>query len=157
MSSSLNRAMLIGNLTRDPELKKTTGGQSVCSFSIATNRAYTDAQGVKHDQADYHNLVAWGRLAEICGQYLTKGKKIYADGRLQTREWDGQDGQKKYRTEIVLENMVMLGGGPGRGEGGMEAPSYEPITSSSQAPAPTFSNTPSGVPDQEIKLEDIPF
>ena len=108
MAGTLNKVTLIGNLTREPELKKTQGGQSVCTFSLATNRTYTDSSGVKKDQAEYHNIVTWGKLAEICGQYLVKGKKIYVDGRIQTREWEGTDGQKKFRTEIVAENMIML-------------------------------------------------
>ncbi len=138
--------MLIGNLTRDPELRKTTSGQSVCSFSIATNRVYTDASGQKKENADYHNIVAWGRLAEICAQYLTKGKKVYIDGRIQTRDWEGQDGQKKYRTEIIAENMIMLDrGGSGMGGG-----------SASITPAPML-DEPSAAPEEEIKLEDIPF
>lgn len=149
MASSLNKAMLIGNLTRDPELRKTTSGQAVCSFSIATNRVYTDAQGQKKDQPEYHNIVAWGRLAEICSQYLNKGKKVYIDGRIQTRDWEAQDGQKKYRTEIVAENMIMLdrGGSPmGGGQGNSFASSSASVA-----------DEPSAAPDDEIKLEDIPF
>lgn len=148
MAGTLNRVMLIGNLTRDPELKKTAGGQSVCTFSIATNRSYTDASGQRKDQVEYHNIVTWAKLAEICGQYLVKGKKIYVDGRLQTREWEGQDGQKKYRTEVVAENMIMLDRmGPG---GGVQTPS-------SSTPLPAAGDVPVANPDDEIKLEDIPF
>lgn len=149
MANSLNRATLIGNLTRDPELRKTTNGQSVASFSIATNRSFTTQTGERKEQADYHNIVAWGRLAEICAQYLTKGKKVYVDGRIQNREWEGQDGQKRYRTEIVVENMIMLdkaggmGGGSFSKSSGDTGSADEPI-----APAPA---------DDEIKLEDIPF
>lgn len=152
MANSLNKAMLIGNLTRDPELRKTTSGQSVCSFSIATNRIYTDASGQKKDQPDYHNIVAWGKLGEICGQYLVKGKKVYIDGRMQTRDWEGQDGQKKYRTEIVAENMIMLdrGGSPMAGGGTSGA---VPMSVGAAAMA----DEPAANPDDEIKLEDIPF
>ncbi len=154
MAGSLNRAMLIGNLTRDPELRKTAGGQSVCSFSIATNRSYTDASGQKKEQVDYHNIVTWGKLAEICGQYLVKGKKIYVDGRLQTREWEAQDGQKRFRTEIVAENMIMLDrpgqGGSGMG-GGMNNAGFAASMPTSEVEAPSTN------PDDEIKLEDIPF
>jgi single-strand DNA-binding protein len=152
MAASLNRAEIIGNLTRDPELRKTTSGQSVASFSVATNRAYTDSTGVKKEQADYHNVVAWGRLAEICSQYLTKGKKVYIDGRMQTRDWEGQDGQKKYRTEIVAENMIMLD----RGGSPMGGGSSRPDASSADG-APNVADEPSQTPDDEIKLEDIPF
>jgi single-strand DNA-binding protein len=149
MAGTLNKVMLIGNLTRDPELKKTTGGQSVCTFSIATNRTYTDASGVKKDQVEYHNIVTWAKLAEICGQYLVKGKKIYVDGRLQTREWDGQDGQKKYRTEVVAENMIMLDRGGSPMAGGAPVPT--------SVGAAALADAPVSNPDDEIKLEDIPF
>ncbi len=158
MASSLNKAMLIGNLTRDPEMRKTTGGQSVTTFSMATNRAYTDKAGIKKEEADFHNVVAWGRLAEICAQYLTKGKKVYVDGRIQTRDWEGQDGVKKYRTEIVIENMIMLGG-PG-GSTSKSTPitaSPEYVASPNFEEAPIAASEPSQTPDDEIKLEDIPF
>lgn len=155
MASSLNRVTLIGNLTRDPELRKTTGGQSVASFTIATNRSYTATDGAKKEQADYHSLVAWGRLGEVCAQYLTKGKKIYVDGRLQTREWTGQDAQKRYRTEIVIENMIMLD------RAGQTSGVSKPIDSADvaaeAAAAPVMADEPSQAPADEIKLEDIPF
>lgn len=149
MANSLNRAMLIGNLTRDPELRKTANGQSVTSFSIATNRAFTTQTGEKKEQADYHNIVAWGRLAEICAQYLTKGKKIYVDGRIQNREWEGTDGQKRYRTEVVVENMIMLDRA-GNSTGSYKASGNEPSFGGDEPVAPTPA-------DDEIKLEDIPF
>lgn len=159
MAASLNKAMLIGNLTRDPEMRKTTTGQSVTTFSMATNRTYTDKNGIKKDEADYHNIVAWGRLAEICQQYLNKGKKIYVDGRIQTRDWEGQDGVKKYRTEIVIENMIMLdrGGSPATGGAkGSTAVSSGPAVAANDE-APIVASEPSQNPDDEIKLEDIPF
>lgn len=146
MANSLNKAMLIGNLTRDPELRKTANGQSVTSFSIATNRAFTTQTGERKEQADYHNIVAWGRLAEICAQYLTKGKKIYVDGRIQSREWEGQDGQKRYRTEVVAENMIMLDKAGGMGGG-----------TSYKSDAPMSDDAPVPPAEDEIKLEDIPF
>jgi single-strand DNA-binding protein len=149
MAASLNKAMLIGNLTRDPELRKTTSGQSVCSFSIATNRTYTDASGVKKDQPEYHNIVAWGKLGEICAQYLVKGKKVYIDGRIQTRDWDGTDGQKRYRTEVVAENMIMLDRGGSPMTGGAAVPM--------STGAAAMADEPAANPDDEIKLEDIPF
>ncbi len=158
MANSLNKATLIGNLTRDPELRKTAGGQAVTSFSIATNRVFTTATGEKKDQADYHNIVAWGRLAEICAQYLTKGKKVYVDGRIQSREWEGQDGVKRYRTEIVAENLIMLdrptgaqaGGGYAQAGGG-----YGKNDSSGNVPS--MDDAPLPPAEEEIKLEDIPF
>lgn len=108
MAMSLNRVQLIGNLTKDPELRQIPGGQTVASFSIATNFSWTDQSGQRQEKAEYHNIVAWRKLADICGQYLRKGSKIFLEGRIQTREWEGEDGVKRYRTEIVAENMIML-------------------------------------------------
>ena len=105
---NLNKVMLIGNLTRDPELRTTQTCHNVAHFALATNQSWKDESGAKKEKAEFHNIVAWGRLAEICSQYLNKGKKIYVEGRLQTRDWQGQDGVKRYRTEIVAENMIML-------------------------------------------------
>jgi len=153
---SLNRATLIGNLTRDPETRQTPGGQAVCSFSIATNRAWTGNDGVKQDATEFHNIVAWGKLADICGQYLSKGKKIYVEGRLQTRDWEGQDGVKRYRTEIVAENMIMLdnkGGAPAGGSAFSASPSAGGFT----PPQPKMQDDPSVNVDQEIRMEEIPF
>ena len=105
----LNKVMLIGNITRDPELRSTPSGQSVANFGLATNRVWKDPNsGERREAAEFHNIVAWGRLAEICGQYLRKGSKIFVEGRLQTRSWQGQDGNKRYMTEVVMENMIML-------------------------------------------------
>jgi single-strand DNA-binding protein len=108
MAMSLNRVQLIGNLTKDPELRQIPGGQTVASFSIATNFSWTDQSGQRQEKAEYHNIVAWRKLADICGQYLRKGSKVFLEGRIQTREWEGEDGVKRYRTEIVAENMIML-------------------------------------------------
>ncbi len=153
MAMSLNRVQLIGNLTRDPELKQIPGGQVVASFGIATNRTWKDASGEKQEKADFHNIVVWGKLAEICGQYLKKGGKIFIEGRLQTRDWEGDDGVKRYRTEIVGENMIMLGG---RGEvapmdrdaGGIEAV----VKDEKPAAAPVKAAS-----DDEVKVDDLPF
>lgn len=108
MAMSLNRAQLIGNLTRDPELRQIPGGSTVASFGIATNFSWTDQGGQRQEKVEFHNIVAWRKLAEICGQYLKKGSKVYIEGRIQTRDWEGEDGVKRYRTEIVAENMIML-------------------------------------------------
>lgn len=145
---SLNRAQVLGNIVRDPEKRQTTSGQQVASFSIATNRAWTDASGAKQEQAEYHNIVAWGKLADIIGSYAKKGTKIYAEGRLQTRDWQGQDGVKRYRTEIVADNVILLDRAtPGSSMGsGMRAPA-----------ALQPKDEPSAMPDDEIKIEDIPF
>ena len=106
--------MIIGNVTRDPELKTIGSGQNVASFGVATNLVWTDQAGQKQQKVEFHNIVAWRRLGEICAQYLRKGAKIYIEGRLQTRDWVGQDGVKRFMTEIIADNMIMLdraGGG----------------------------------------------
>lgn len=106
---SVNRVTILGNVTRDPELKATTGGQSVSTFGVATNRTWTDTSGEKRSLPEYHNIVAWGGLAEFCTQYVKKGKPLFVEGYLKTRSWDGPEGSKIFRTEIVLENVVLLG------------------------------------------------
>ncbi len=156
MAGSLNKATLIGNLTRDPELRKTPAGQSVTSFGIATNRSYTGADGVKKEQADFHNVVAWGKLAEICAQYLFKGKKVYVDGRLQTRDWEGQDGVKKNRTEIIIENMIMLDK-PGTQTAGQALAGQVAGAGATADNLGGLKDEPPVVNEEEIKLEDIPF
>jgi single-strand DNA-binding protein len=106
----VNKVILVGNLGRDPELRSTPSGQQVASFSLATNRRWRDRDGNRQEQTEWHNIVCWGRQAEVAGQYLTKGKQIYVEGRLQTRSWeDRQSGEKRYRTEIVCDNFQMLG------------------------------------------------
>ena len=100
--------MIIGNVTRDPELKSTPSGQNVASFSVATNLVWTDKSGTQQKKVEFHNIIAWRKLAEICSKYLKKGSKVYIEGRLQTTDWTGNDGVKRYRTEIVADNMIML-------------------------------------------------
>lgn len=106
---SVNKVILLGNITRDAELKATTGGQSVCTFGLATNRMWKDADGNKQSLPEYHNIVAWSGLADFCGQYVTKGKPVYVEGYLKTRSWENDQGTKMFRTEIVLDNIVLLG------------------------------------------------
>jgi single-strand DNA-binding protein len=108
MAKSLNRVQLIGNLTRDPELRYTPQGTAVCSFSIATNRSWTTDAGEKKDEADFHRIVAWNKLAEICSQFLTKGKKVYVEGRLTTRNWTDKDGGQRSTTEVIISDMILL-------------------------------------------------
>lgn len=105
---SLNKVMLIGNLTRDPELRYTPQGTAVCSFGLATNRQWTTDTGEKREDAEFHRIVAWSKLAELCAQLLTKGRKVYVEGRLQTRSWQAQDGTQRITTEIVISDMVIL-------------------------------------------------
>src|SRR5258706_3257443 len=101
----LNKAQIIGNLTRDPEMRSLPSGIKVTSFSLATNRTWKDASGAKKDATEFHNVVAFGKPAELIAQYMKKGGSLYVEGRLQTRSWDGQDGQKKHTTEIVVQNF----------------------------------------------------
>lgn len=120
MARSVNKVILVGNLTRDPELRYTPQGHAVCTFGIATNREWV-TNGEKQESADFHNVVAWNKLGELCSQLLGKGDKTYVEGRLQTRSWDGEDGKKRYKTEVVIDEMVVLsskkgGAGPAEGE-----------------------------------------
>ena len=144
--------MIIGNLTREPELRNTPSGQSVASFSVATNLAWTDQSGQQQKKTEFHNIIAWRKLAEICSKYLHKGSKVFIEGRLQTTDWTGQDGVKRYRTEIVAENMIMLDTKNGAAEGNFSAPrsqgnSSEPVIEIPEEP----------MDDEEIRVENIPF
>lgn len=151
----LNKVFLIGNLTRDPELKALPTGTKVASLSMATNRTWKDASGAKKESVEYHNVVVFARQAEVIAQYCKKGSSLYIEGRIQTRSWDATDGTKKYRTEIVLENFQF---GPKGGGSGTGAPMTGPH---SDAEAPQASAKPDldtiEYPEEEINLEDIPF
>ena len=153
---NLNKAMLIGNLTRDPEVKSTPGGQTVATFSLATNMVWTDQTGQKREKAEFHNIVAWRKLADICGQYLRKGSKIYIEGRLQTRDWTGQDGVKRYRTEIIAENMIMLDR-QGNGQFGQSNSSSSTPSDDSFIPAEESNYGSTSIDEEEIRVENIPF
>ena len=148
----LNKVMLIGRLTRDPELRNIPSGQSVTSFGLATNRYWKGSDGQKQEQVEFHNIVLWARLAEVASQYLRKGSRIYIEGRLQTRDWTGQDGVKRYRTEIVAENMIMLDRAPGDGKQqfNKRQPAAPPTAAEEAIPAPEPAK-------DEIKVEEIPF
>ncbi len=141
---NLNRAQLIGNLTRDPETRTTPNGQTVSSFGVATSSTWKDASGQKQERVEFHNIVAWGKLADICQKFLGKGRKVFVEGRLQTREWQGTDGVKKNRTEIVADNMIMLDKAPQGAAPRMV--SEMPSMAATAAPV-----------EEEIKVEDIPF
>ncbi len=151
---NLNRAQLIGNLTRDPENRTTPNGQTVSTFGVATSSTWKDASGQKQERVEFHNIVAWGKLADICKQYLGKGRKVFVEGRLQTREWQGTDGVKKNRTEIVADNMIMLDKAP-QGSASAGASSWTP-SQREASPVPEFAATAAPV-EEEIKVEDIPF
>ena len=127
---SLNKVLLIGNLTRDPELKYTPQGTAVCQFGLATNREWTDSSGQKQEGVEFHQVVAWGKLAEICSQILGKGRKIYVEGRLQTRSWKSAEGQDRKMTEVVMEEMIALDAPKGDRMVDMEA--YMPQMSETQ-------------------------
>lgn len=154
---SLNRATLIGNLTRDPELKTIPSGQKVCTFGMATNRSWTGTDGKKQEATEFHNVVAWGKLAEICGSYLTKGRKVYIEGRLQTHDWDGQDGVKRYRTEIICENMIILDRAATSATSSTSSTFSPSSTSAFTPPKAPIKDDPAPNPDDEIRIEDIPF
>jgi single-strand DNA-binding protein len=149
----LNKAFVYGNLTRDPELRALPSGQQVASFSLATNRTYKDKEGAKKEQVEFHNIVAFGRQAEIIGQYMKKGKAIFVEGRMQTRSWES-DGQKKYRSEIVVENFQFGPAGMGAPrDGGGQSSAGE----SNQDSGPKASADEIQYPDEDINPEDIPF
>ena len=123
----VNKVILIGNLGGDPELRQTPSGTSVATFTLATNETWTDKDGQRQERTEWHRIVAWSRLAEICGQYLRKGRQVYIEGRLQTRSWEDKQGNQRKTTEIVAQNMQMLGGrGPDQGGagGGEETPQF---------------------------------
>lgn len=150
--NSLNKVQLIGNLTANPEVKETPNGQKVANFSIATNRVWKDSAGMKQEQVEFHNIVVWTGLASLAEQYLTKGKKVYIEGRLQTRSWEDPTGAKKYKTEVVGENLIMLSGGSRDDEGGGYVPQESPDEAS---PAKVKRTAPKQ--EEEINIEDIPF
>ncbi len=118
--SGVNKVILIGNLGKDPEVRYTPGGQAVANFTIATNENWTDKQGQKQERTEWHRIVVWGKAAENCGEYLSKGRQVYIEGRLQTREWINKEGQKQYTTEVVANpvgGVIFLSGGTGGGRG----------------------------------------
>lgn len=159
--SDFNQAIVLGNLTKDPEVRYTPNGQTVASFSIATNRRWTDKAGEKQEATEFHNIVVWGKLAEIAGQILYKGRKALIVGRLQSRSWEGQDGVKRSTTEIVAQELSALGAGKGGGsESSHSSGGQTSAGEESQDAAPTpkkpakKDEAPAG---EEINLDDIPF
>jgi single-strand DNA-binding protein len=147
----INKVELYGNLTRDPEVKALPSGQQVANFSVATNRTFKNKEGQKQEQVEYHNVVAFGRTAEVIGQYLKKGRPIFVEGRLQTRTWE-KDGAKQYRTEILVETFQF--GPSAGGEGGGRSSG----AGASDDQGPSFADAGEiQYPDEEINPEDIPF
>jgi len=161
---NFNKVIILGNLTRDPEVKALPSGQNVVNFSVATNRVYTDKSGQKQQTAEFHNVVAFGKLADICSRFLNKGKMVLVEGRLQTRSWQAQDGSKRYRTEIVMENM-QLGprGVAGDNMGGNAGVNRGPVASASaeeEIPVIDADESMSFGNDEEssgVNVKDIPF
>jgi single-strand DNA-binding protein len=154
MAKSFNQAIVMGNLTRDPELRSTPGGQQVASFAVATNRSWADASGERKEAVEYHEIVAWGKLGELAAQYLAKGRKVMVVGRLQTQSWE-KDGVKRSRTEIVAADINFLDGPGGAPAGGGASAAYS-------APAPDRQKSDDVViqdldSNQNINLDDIPF
>ncbi len=144
----LNKVQIIGNITQDIELKQTPNWQNVTSFSVATNRNWTDASWMRQEQAEFHNIVLWWKLAEIAAQYLWKWKKVYIEGRLQTRNWEAQDWTKRYKTEIIWTNMIML--------------DWNNSSNANSENTPATNDSPAikkntAKKEEEISIEDIPF
>lgn len=148
-----NRAIIIGNLTRDPELRSLPSGIQVASLSVATNRVWRDKNGAKQESTDYHNVVVFGRQAETTAQYLKKGASLLVEGRLQTRSWDDASGQKKYRTEIIADRIQF-----GPRSGGVSAPAAGGSSKKGEAaPEPASSGETIEYPEENINIDDIPF
>jgi single-strand DNA-binding protein len=142
---SVNKVILVGNLGQDPSLRYTASGTAVCNFSIATTESYKDKDGNRQEKTEWHSIVAWRQLAEICGKYLTKGKQIYIEGKLQTRKWQDGDGNDRYSTEVVADQMQMLGRA-GEGQGQQQERPAQSQQASKHPEQPSFN------PD-----DDIPF
>jgi single-strand DNA-binding protein len=152
-----NRAIVIGNLTRDPELRSLPSGIQVATIGVATNRVWKDKNGAKQEASDFHNVVVFGRQAETAAQYLRKGSSVLAEGRMQTRSWDGTDGQKKYRTEIVADRIQF---GPRPAGGAAIASSSSTASGAASAPrAAAEAPAPEAIeyPEENINIDDIPF
>lgn len=147
----LNKAFVVGNLTRDPETRALPSGSKVTSFSVATSRTFKNKEGVRQDYVEYHNITAFDKLGELCGQYLRKGQQVLVEGRIQTRSWEGQDGQKKYRTEIIAEN-VQFGSKPS----GSSSTATDSGSTKKEV-TKTEGDEKIDYPQEEINPDDIPF
>lgn len=148
---SVNKVILLGRLGQDPELKYTPGGAAVCNFSLATTEAWTDKSGQKQEKTEWHRVVVWGKLAELCNQYLSKGRQAFLEGRLQTRSWEDKDGNKRYTTEIMATTVQFIGGATAERNNNVD-------TSYNQAPAAESTNQDYQVAnDAHFAADDIPF
>jgi len=157
--ASLNKAMLIGNLTRDPELRYIPSGSAVATFTVAVNRVYKTQTGEKKEQASFIRIVVWGRRAEVCGEYLSKGSPVFVEGRLQSREWEGQDGQKRQTLEVIADNVQFLRGGDkqagAKGAKGTPPEEVETINLNEEAGAQNAANN--SKPGSTDSSEEVPF
>jgi single-strand DNA-binding protein len=154
--SGVNKVILVGNLGKDPEVRYTPGGQAVANFTIATNEAWTDKQGQKQERTEWHRIVVWGKTAENCGEYLSKGRQVYIEGRLQTREWTNKEGAKQYTTEIVANQVLFLQGGErGQGRGAGRSTGAAPADDFGAPPPGMDESSGGGVP--KTTEDDIPF
>ncbi|MBN2193159.1 MAG: single-stranded DNA-binding protein [Polyangiaceae bacterium] len=156
MAEGLNRVMLMGNLGADPELKMTSGGQAVLKMRLATSETYLDRNRVRQERTEWHNVVVWGKRAEALGKFLTKGSRLFVEGGLRTTSYEDRDGNKRYRTEIVANNIILAGGGGGGGGGGVargRGPSDSPPPDDDYGPPPGFEPPDAGGGDDD----DIPF
>ncbi|RJO61571.1 single-stranded DNA-binding protein [candidate division WS5 bacterium] len=152
---NVNLAIVMGNLTRDPELRYTPNGQPVTSFGVATNRSWKDANGEKKDEVEFHEVVVWGKLAELCSQYLNKGRKVHVMGRLQTRSWEGQDGAKRQKTEIVAQDIAFV---DSRRDGNDFDMGEEAAAKKNETKKAKKSSGKTDKPEEEeINIDDIPF
>ena len=149
---SVNKVILVGNLGRDAELRYTPGGAAVATLNMATTETWTDKSGQKQEKTEWHRVVFWGKVAESLTEYLTKGKQVYVEGRLETRQWNDKDGNKRYTTEIKGDKIVLLGGGGGQRGGGMSRGGGEESMGGGQAHSPGADAT-----DQPLTDDDIPF
>jgi single-strand DNA-binding protein len=157
MAMSLNKAQIIGNLTRDPEMRQIPGGQIVTTFSVATNFTWNDQNGQRQEKVEFHNVVAWRKLGEICGQYLKKGSKIFLEGRIQTRSWEAEDGSKKYRTEIIADNMIMLDKKGASGNHQNDQSPHQGLENNQQQNTTSDSEQQSQKDEEEVTIDDLPF
>jgi len=160
-SRSLNKVQLIGNLTRDPELRYTPTGAAVCTLGLATNRSWVMESGEKKEETEFHRVVAWNKLAELCSQLLTKGRKIYVEGRLRTNQWQGQDGTQRYTTEVVIEDMIILDSRKLVGEETQGEHTVVESKTTVAQPQPTQSTAEGEekkpVVNEDVNPDDIPF
>ena len=154
----VNKVIIVGRLTRDPEIRTTPQGVSVTNFGVATNFVYKNQEGQKTEQVEFHNVVAWRKLAEIVGQYMKKGRRVMVEGRLQTRNWEANDGTKRQRTEIVADNVIFLDGRSGEEGGPAPSQNDAPPMPDEEDSSPAVSRPATKKPsDDEISVEDIPF